>query len=283
MASNGDQTRASGSEFTTKPLFMVCSRAQPLFFKRTPDSRAAAAIFKKNASSRCDVPPRNHRVNTQVTRRHQQWQQPQDCPLLIERVDDVQETPNDFTSFQRQGLRQLQQNASRTQLGQPYPLPDPQNARFPPWFASLPSHDVLDVDQYHAPWRHPHKCKETRALEREERRRRTDQEDWRRRTQAKFMRQLLAHREDVMKRGRATRADAARCARGCKQKLAQEERGREAEETRTARKRLQALRAHDMASYAKRVLGVPRCCGAFTPSMRLVFIRRGRGWFLFGF
>ena len=83
-----------------------------------------------------------------VTRRHQQWQQPQDCPLLIERVDDVQETPNDFTSFQRQGLRQLQQNASRTQLGQPYPLPDPQNARFPPWFASLPSHDVLDVDQY---------------------------------------------------------------------------------------------------------------------------------------
>ena len=238
MASDGDQTRARGAEFTTKPLFMV-------------------------------------------TRRHQQWQQPQDCPLLIERVDDVQETPSDFTSFQRQGLRQLQQNASRTQLGQPYPLPDPQNARFPPWFASLPSHDVLDVDQYHAPWRHPHKCKETRALEREERRRRTDQEDWRRRTQAKFMRQLLAHREDVMKRGRATRADAARCARGCKQKLAQEERGREAEETRTARKRLQALRAHDMASYAKRVLGVPRCCGAFTPSMRLVFIRRGRGWSLF--
>ena len=192
-------------------------------------------------------------IRDRVTRRHQQWQQPQDCPLLIERVDDVQETPSDFTSFQRQGLRQLQQNASRTQLGQPYPLPDPQNARFPPWFASLPSHDVLDVDQYHAPWRHPHKCKETRALEREERRRRTDQEDWRRRTQAKFMRQLIAHREEVMKRGRATRADAARCARGCKQKLAQEERGREAEETRTARKRLQALRAHDMASYAKLV------------------------------
>ncbi len=67
------------------------------------------------------------------------------------------------------------------------------------------------------------------------------------------MRQLIAHRDVVMKRGRATRADAARCARGCKQKLAQEERGREAEETRTARKRLQALRAHDMASYAKLV------------------------------
>ena len=30
-------------------------------------------------------------------------------------------------------------------------------------------------------------------------------------------------------------------------------------------------------------LGVPRCCGAFTPSTRLVSIRRGRGWFLFDF
>ena len=28
-------------------------------------------------------------------------------------------------------------------------------------------------------------------------------------------------------------------------------------------------------------LGVPRCCGAFTPSTRLVSIRRDRGWFLF--
>ena len=30
-------------------------------------------------------------------------------------------------------------------------------------------------------------------------------------------------------------------------------------------------------------LGVQRCCGAFTPSTRLVSIRRGRGWFLFRF
>ena len=29
--------------------------------------------------------------------------------------------------------------------------------------------------------------------------------------------------------------------------------------------------------------GVPRCRGAFTPSMRLVSIRRGRGWFIFRF
>ena len=28
-------------------------------------------------------------------------------------------------------------------------------------------------------------------------------------------------------------------------------------------------------------LGVPSCCGAFTSSIRLVSIRRGRGWFLF--
>ena len=34
---------------------------------------------------------------------------------------------------------------------------------------------------------------------------------------------------------------------------------------------------------ARRDLGVPRCCGAFTPSTRLVSMRRGRGWFLFGF
>ena len=32
---------------------------------------------------------------------------------------------------------------------------------------------------------------------------------------------------------------------------------------------------------ARRDLGVPRCCGAFTPSTRLVSIRRGRGWFVF--
>ena len=29
--------------------------------------------------------------------------------------------------------------------------------------------------------------------------------------------------------------------------------------------------------------GVPRCGGAFTPSTRLVSIRRGRDWFLFRF
>ena len=28
-------------------------------------------------------------------------------------------------------------------------------------------------------------------------------------------------------------------------------------------------------------LGVPRCCGAFAPSTRLVSISRCRGWFLF--
>jgi len=31
------------------------------------------------------------------------------------------------------------------------------------------------------------------------------------------------------------------------------------------------------------ILGVPRCCGAFTPSTRVVSRRGGRGWFLFRF
>ena len=30
-------------------------------------------------------------------------------------------------------------------------------------------------------------------------------------------------------------------------------------------------------------LGVPRCCGAFTPSTRVVSRNDGRGWFLFRF
>ena len=30
-------------------------------------------------------------------------------------------------------------------------------------------------------------------------------------------------------------------------------------------------------------LGVPRCCGAFTPSMRLVFMRGDGGWSFFRF
>ena len=39
---------------------------------------------------------------------------------------------------------------------------------------------------------------------------------------------------------------------------------------------LELVVAHHAAN-----LGVPRYCGAFTPSTRLVSIRRGRGWFLF--
>ena len=41
---------------------------------------------------------------------------------------------------------------------------------------------------------------------------------------------------------------------------------------------LELVVAHHAAN-----LGVPRYCGAFTPSTRLVSIRRGRGWFLFRF
>jgi hypothetical protein len=40
----------------------------------------------------------------------------------------------------------------------------------------------------------------------------------------------------------------------------------------------------DQADEARRHdLGVPRCCGAFTPSTRVVSRRGGRGWFLFRF
>ena len=52
---------------------------------------------------------------------------------------------------------------------------------------------------------------------------------------------------------------------------------------------LQAKRLHTMPTLLTgdlktgAYLGVPRCCGAFTPSTRLVSIRRGRGWFLFRF
>ena len=44
---------------------------------------------------------------------------------------------------------------------------------------------------------------------------------------------------------------------------------------------LKVLEAED--DIVRRDLGVPRCCGAFTPSTRLVSIRRGRGWFIFRF
>ena len=64
MASNGDQTRASGSEFTTKPLFMVCSRAQNHYSSSgPPESRAAAAVFEK-----CLVSTR--RAATESSREH---------------------------------------------------------------------------------------------------------------------------------------------------------------------------------------------------------------------
>ena len=44
-----------------------------------------------------------------------------------------------------------------------------------------------------------------------------------------------------------------------------------------------AFNRHTKNFIAMSDLGVPRCCGAFTPSTRLVSIRRGRGWFFFLF
>ena len=75
----------------------------------------------------------------------------------------------------------------------------------------------------------------------------------RRRKQGRFGRELVARRDDVMKAGRARRAEAARRARGCKAKLELDTHRIEVEESRTARRRLQALRANDMAAYTQLV------------------------------
>ena len=56
--------------------------------------------------------------------------------------------------------------------------------------------------------------------------------------------------------------------------------------TRTAREKVEQKNvAHVMNDEAQRKydFGVPRCCGAFTPSTRVVSRRGGRGWFLFRF
>ena len=57
---------------------------------------------------------------------------------------------------------------------------------------------------------------------------------------------------------------------------------------RSRARHLRPTRRHDDFSTSHKPvkwydLGVPRCCGAFTPSTRLVSIRRGRGWFTFRF
>ena len=43
------------------------------------------------------------------------------------------------------------------------------------------------------------------------------------------------------------------------------------------------MNVKDVPEILERDLGVPRCCGAFTPSTRLVFVREGAGWSFFRF
>ena len=54
-----------------------------------------------------------------------------------------------------------------------------------------------------------------------------------------------------------------------------------------AKSRIKGLQAQKHNIMAARLgvlyLAVPRCCGAFTPSTRLVSIREGAAWFLFRF
>ena len=47
--------------------------------------------------------------------------------------------------------------------------------------------------------------------------------------------------------------------------------------------RLETAKPEDALEMLTYDLGVPRCCGAFTPSTRVVSRRGGRGWFLFRF
>ena len=44
-----------------------------------------------------------------------------------------------------------------------------------------------------------------------------------------------------------------------------------------------ALYAEMMKQEKGACRGVPRCCGAFTPSTRFVFMREDGGWFIFRF
>ena len=149
-------------------------------------------------------------------------------------------------------LRRQHEALSQPLVGSPPAAPKPPS-HGPSWYAFCPDDEVLDHASYLAPFKAIGKCRESRALEREERKRRVDHEEWRRRKQGRFGRELVARRDDVMKAGRARRAEAARRARGCKAKLELDTHRIEVEESRTARRRLQALRANDMAAYTQLV------------------------------
>lgn len=121
------------------------------------------------------------------------------------------------------------------------------------WTSTVPTSEVLDYRNHLAIYRPISKCRETRAIEKEERRRHADHEELRRRKQLSFCKSIAAHRDEVHKWNRARRNDAAKCARACKQHFEALSHRAEVEESKAERRRLHALRANDMEAYSKLV------------------------------
>ncbi|KAJ8599552.1 hypothetical protein CTAYLR_007117 [Chrysophaeum taylorii] len=121
------------------------------------------------------------------------------------------------------------------------------------WMAAVPADRPLDYREYLAPFKSIGKCRETRALEKDERRRHAEHDEWRRRRHAAFCRALVNHRDDFFKRNKQRRNDAAKCARACKAHFEAIFHRAEVEESKAGRRRLQALRANDMEAYTKLV------------------------------
>lgn len=119
------------------------------------------------------------------------------------------------------------------------------------WVERIPTDRVLEYRQFLTPYRPISKCRETRAIEKDERRQLADHDELRRRKQLSFCRSLVARRDDLFKANKSKRNDAARCARACKAHFEAIFHRAEVEESKAGRKRLQALRANDMEAYSK--------------------------------
>lgn len=167
----------------------------------------------------------------------QRWREALDQPIIeLTRAAPVTAAPDTFSRLWPPG----EQGVERP-------------PKVPRWLATVPCDSVLDYRQYLAPFKTARNCRETKAVEKDERRRLNDQDEWRRRKHNAFCRSLVAHRDEVFKLNRAKRADAARCAKACKQHFEQMYHRAEVEESKADRRRLQALRANDMEAYTKLV------------------------------
>ena len=121
------------------------------------------------------------------------------------------------------------------------------------WVAQIPSLAPLDYRTVLAPYRSAIKCRETRQIEKEDKRRWQDTEEWRRKKANQFVKQLEAKGVEQRKFARQRRQSAGKCARACKAYFDHLSHRAEVEESKAGRKRLQALRANDMDAYTKLV------------------------------